>query len=116
MANELPVLLARLIIALDLLYDSTKNQIGIWNILSDIIGEMQRLTLEIVSLPALPCMSSSSGRCSFSFKGQGQATYSRRVRKSKFELKTMAKSLPSQLRRRLPPTAQACPAGRSMPG
>jgi len=49
MANELPVLLARLIIALDLLYDSTKNQIGIWSILSDIIGEMQRLTLEIVS-------------------------------------------------------------------
>ena len=44
MANELPVLLARLIIALDLLYDSTKNQIGIWSILSDIIGEMQRLT------------------------------------------------------------------------
>ena len=112
MADELPVLLARLIIALDLLYDSTKKQIGIWTILSDIIGEKQRLTLEIVSLPALPCISSSRGRCLFS---KGDTTYSRGVRNSKFEFETIAKSLPSQLRR-LPPTAQACPAGRPMPG
>jgi hypothetical protein len=39
MANDL---LTRLIIALDLLYDSTKDQIGIWSVLSDIIVEMQR--------------------------------------------------------------------------
>ena len=44
MPNELHVLLDRLIIALDLLYDSTKDQVGIWNVISDIIGEMQRLS------------------------------------------------------------------------
>ena len=42
MANDLPALLTRLVIALDLLYDSTKDQIGIWSVLSDIIGEMQQ--------------------------------------------------------------------------
>ena len=42
MANNLPALLTRLVIALDLLYDSTKDQIGIWSVLSDIIVEMQR--------------------------------------------------------------------------
>ncbi len=42
MTNDLPVLLTRLIIALDLLYDSTKDQVGIWSVLSDIIGEMQQ--------------------------------------------------------------------------
>ncbi len=42
MASDLPALLARLVIALDLLYDSTKDQIGIWSVLSDIIVEMQR--------------------------------------------------------------------------
>ena len=42
MTNDLPALLTRLVIALDLLYDSTKDQIGIWSVLSDMIGEMQQ--------------------------------------------------------------------------
>ena len=38
--DALPVLIARLIIALDLLYDSTKDQTGLWSIISDLIEQL----------------------------------------------------------------------------
>ena len=40
MDNELIVLLTSLICILDLLWDSTKEQIGIWSIISDLIQKM----------------------------------------------------------------------------
>ena len=43
--DALPVLIARLIIALDLLYDSIKDQTGIWSIISDLIEQMQLIDL-----------------------------------------------------------------------
>ena len=43
--DALPVLIARLIIALDLLYDSTKDQTRIWSIISDLIEQMQLIDL-----------------------------------------------------------------------
>ena len=40
MDDELIVLLTSLICILDLLWDSTKDQIGIWSVISDIIQEI----------------------------------------------------------------------------
>ncbi len=40
MDNELIALITRLICILDLLWDSTKEQVGIWSIISDLIQEM----------------------------------------------------------------------------
>ena len=39
--DALSVLLARLILAFDLLYDGAKGQTAVWSIISDVVEEMQ---------------------------------------------------------------------------
>ena len=40
MDDELPALIARLVIVLDILYDSTKDQTGLWRLISDLLEQI----------------------------------------------------------------------------
>ena len=40
MDDALPALIARLVIALDILYDSTKDQTNLWRLISDLLEQI----------------------------------------------------------------------------
>ena len=40
MDDELPALIARLVIVLDILYDSTKDQTDLWRLISDLLEQI----------------------------------------------------------------------------